>query len=481
MTGALAIPSGVDEALAREVARRRTFAIISHPDAGKTTLTEKLLLYGGAIELAGVGAAQGAAAPRAVGLDGDRAGARHLDHLDRAPVRVRRLPLQPARHAGPPGLQRGHLPHADRGRQRGDGARRRQGHRAADAASCSRSAAGAGCRSSPSSTSSTGRAATRSSCSTRSSACSGMAAVPLNWPIGDGPRLPAASTTSRPAQVLRFERTARGAARGAGARRRRSTTRRCAACSASGAARRCAEEVELLEVAGREFDLDAFRAGAADAGLLRQRAEQLRRRALPRRARRAGAAAAGRARAIAAGSSPRTRRSPASSSRSRRTWTRAPRPHGVPARRLRALREGHGGLSPAPGPRGAPAARPPPLRPGARDGRGGLPGRRGRAGQPGAVRDRRHRLRGRRRSSSPPLPRFPPEHFARLAPAATDQRKQFHKGLAQLEEEGAIQVLYADRRPRAASRSWPPSASCSSTSCSRASRASTASRPGSTG
>ena len=37
----------------REVARRRTFAIISHPDAGKTTLTEKLLLYGGAINLAG--------------------------------------------------------------------------------------------------------------------------------------------------------------------------------------------------------------------------------------------------------------------------------------------------------------------------------------------------------------------------------------------------------------------------------------------
>ena len=36
-----------------EVNRRRTFAIISHPDAGKTTLTEKLLLYGGAIHLAG--------------------------------------------------------------------------------------------------------------------------------------------------------------------------------------------------------------------------------------------------------------------------------------------------------------------------------------------------------------------------------------------------------------------------------------------
>ncbi len=39
--------------LVKEIERRRTFAIISHPDAGKTTLTEKLLLYGGAIQLAG--------------------------------------------------------------------------------------------------------------------------------------------------------------------------------------------------------------------------------------------------------------------------------------------------------------------------------------------------------------------------------------------------------------------------------------------
>ena len=38
---------------ADEINRRRTFAIISHPDAGKTTLTEKFLLYGGAINLAG--------------------------------------------------------------------------------------------------------------------------------------------------------------------------------------------------------------------------------------------------------------------------------------------------------------------------------------------------------------------------------------------------------------------------------------------
>lgn len=45
--------------LATEVARRRTFAIISHPDAGKTTLTEKLLLFGGAINLAGQVKAKG--------------------------------------------------------------------------------------------------------------------------------------------------------------------------------------------------------------------------------------------------------------------------------------------------------------------------------------------------------------------------------------------------------------------------------------
>ncbi|HEY6140858.1 MAG TPA: peptide chain release factor 3 [Thermoanaerobaculia bacterium] len=47
------LPSTAEGNLSREVARRRTFAIISHPDAGKTTLTEKLLLYGGAIDMAG--------------------------------------------------------------------------------------------------------------------------------------------------------------------------------------------------------------------------------------------------------------------------------------------------------------------------------------------------------------------------------------------------------------------------------------------
>ena len=47
------------QALDDAIARRRTFAIISHPDAGKTTLTEKLLLFGGAIQLAGEVKARG--------------------------------------------------------------------------------------------------------------------------------------------------------------------------------------------------------------------------------------------------------------------------------------------------------------------------------------------------------------------------------------------------------------------------------------
>lgn len=51
--GKMIMSKTIDTELQREVDKRRTFAIISHPDAGKTTLTEKLLLFGGAIRLAG--------------------------------------------------------------------------------------------------------------------------------------------------------------------------------------------------------------------------------------------------------------------------------------------------------------------------------------------------------------------------------------------------------------------------------------------
>ena len=72
------------------------------------------------------------AARRRLGLDGRRARARHLDHLGGARVRALRLQGHAARHARPQGLLRGHAAHAARRRQRGDGDRRRQGHRDAD-------------------------------------------------------------------------------------------------------------------------------------------------------------------------------------------------------------------------------------------------------------------------------------------------------------------------------------------------------------
>ncbi len=57
----LDMPPSNRPALPPEIGRRRTFAIISHPDAGKTTLTEKFLLYGGAIQMAGQVRAKGEA------------------------------------------------------------------------------------------------------------------------------------------------------------------------------------------------------------------------------------------------------------------------------------------------------------------------------------------------------------------------------------------------------------------------------------
>jgi peptide chain release factor 3 len=54
--------TALSKELAREIGRRRTFGIISHPDAGKTTLTEKLLLFGGAIAMAGAVKARKASA-----------------------------------------------------------------------------------------------------------------------------------------------------------------------------------------------------------------------------------------------------------------------------------------------------------------------------------------------------------------------------------------------------------------------------------
>lgn len=62
------------ENITEQIKKRRTFAIISHPDAGKTTLTEKFLLYGGAINLAGTVKGRKAAKHAVSDWHGDREG-----------------------------------------------------------------------------------------------------------------------------------------------------------------------------------------------------------------------------------------------------------------------------------------------------------------------------------------------------------------------------------------------------------------------
>ena len=112
---------------------RRTFAIISHPDAGKTTLTEKLLYFGGAIHLAGEVKARG---------QNRRARSDWMKIEQQRGISVTSSVMTFERDGitfnlldtpGHEDFQRGHLSHADRGRFRGHGDRRRQGHRAADA------------------------------------------------------------------------------------------------------------------------------------------------------------------------------------------------------------------------------------------------------------------------------------------------------------------------------------------------------------
>ena len=117
--------------LQEEISRRRTFAIISHPDAGKTTLTEKFLLYGGAIAQAGE-------------VKGKRERAAKSDWMEiekQRGISVTSSVMQ-FQHggycinildAGTSGLLRGHLPHADGRGQRRHGHRWCEGRRAADA------------------------------------------------------------------------------------------------------------------------------------------------------------------------------------------------------------------------------------------------------------------------------------------------------------------------------------------------------------
>ena len=312
--------------LQAEVARRRTFAIISHPDAGKTTLTEKLLLYGGAIQLAGSvrGAQEPARTPPPTGWRWSSSAA------SRSP-----RPCCSSTYRGT-GINLLDTPgHQDfsedtyRTLTAADSAvmvhRRAPRASSRRRASCSRSAGSAASRSSPSSTRWTGPAASRWSCSTRSRRCSASAPCPINWPIGDGPDFRGVYDR-RDAQVhlLRAHASAARVAR-AGRRRRPRRPALERSLLARGDWRALREEIELLDGArARRSTAEQFLRGEMTPVFFGSAADELRRRAVPRRAssssRPPPRPARRRRRRPSAG---RRRSSPASSSRSRRTWTRS--------------------------------------------------------------------------------------------------------------------------------------------------------------
>ena len=388
---------GADLALA-EAARRRTFAIISHPDAGKTTLTEKLLLYAGAVELAG--------SVRA------RANGRHSTADWLAIERERGITVTST------ALQFDHL-----------GCRFNlldtPGHRdfsedtyrtllAADGAVMVLDAA----RGIQQQTLKLFEVCRRQRLPIvtfinkldqpgreplelldeieRALGLDDRAAelADRGWPgLSRGLR-------SAPAQPAPLRADGAWPAPGAGGDRERSTTRCGRPLLGEAAWRRLREEVGAGDGGRGRLRPRSLPGRRSDAGLLRQRADQLRHRPVPRRPGRA-----------AAGARPARERSrPGAAARPRflrlhlqdpgEHGPATPRPDGVPAGLLRPLREGHGGLQPAPGPDGPPHPPAPALRSGPGDGRGGVPRRRGRARQSGALRHRRHALRRASRSST---------------------------------------------------------------------------------
>ncbi len=84
----------MNQTLADKVKSRKTFAIISHPDAGKTTITEQLLLFGGAIRQAGTVKGKKSGKIRQIRLDGNRKTKRDLRNQFCYAGGLRRLPNQ---------------------------------------------------------------------------------------------------------------------------------------------------------------------------------------------------------------------------------------------------------------------------------------------------------------------------------------------------------------------------------------------------
>ena len=244
--------------LQEEISRRRTFAIISHPDAGKTTLTEKFLLYGGAIAQAG--AVKGKKNARAAVSD-------WMEIEKQRGISVTSSVMQ-FQYEGfcinildTPGHQDflgGYLPHAHGGGLRRYGHRRQPRASRRRRASCSRSAPCAISRSLRLSTRWTARPSDPFDLLDELENELGIETYAVNWPIGCGKEFQ--GVYDRRGQqhrlLLRRVRQAPRRPRGGPARRP------AASAELIGADRRqqLRDDVELLG-AGREFDMDEVRRG----------------------------------------------------------------------------------------------------------------------------------------------------------------------------------------------------------------------------
>jgi peptide chain release factor 3 len=266
----------------------------------------------------------------------------------------------------------------------------------------------------------------------------GIGAYPMNWPLGSGPTFRGVYDRETH-DVHLFERTEHGAKRApvsvADVRDPRIAALTdegpTANSSTARSARRC----------GRGFRPRGDAARRRDAGVLRQRDDELRRRAVPRRVRRDGAAAGARSmRPPAESIEPTDELLGLRVQDSGQHGSAPPRSGRVRARLLGQIRTRHDGAQRAPA-RTCADARDEIVRQRARVGRFRVRRRRAWASQI------RARSRSATRSPTPDvrfdaIPAFEPEHFALVRSTDTGAYKSFQKGIAQLREEGAIQVLY---------------------------------------
>ena len=258
-----------------------------------------------------------------VGLDGAREAARHLDQLDGAAVPLPRPRREPARHAGPQGLLRGHVPRARRRRRRGHGARHGQGHRVPDPQAVrgvpQPAAAGAHVPQQvrPTRPRAAG-AARRDRGPDRPAPDAGDVAGRHRRRPARRDRPPADRAGRCQNPYIRYARTDRGASLAP----EEIVPAEQAAADEGAAWQTALDEIALLDAVGADVDVDVVPRRRLDTGLRRLGAHQLRRAHDPRRRRRPRPARRRRGptpRATSERSTPGSRRS---SSRCRRTWTR---------------------------------------------------------------------------------------------------------------------------------------------------------------